>query len=75
MDLMNQVFRQYMDMFVIVFIDDILVYSQSENDHADHLRIVLQTLRDHQLFATFSKCKFWLGSVAFLDHIVSSEGI
>ncbi|KAF3676518.1 putative zinc finger CCCH domain-containing protein 19-like isoform X2 [Capsicum annuum] len=60
MDLMNRVFRQYLDMFVIVFIDDILVYSQNGNDHADHLRIVLQTLRDHQLFAKFSKYEFWL---------------
>ncbi|KAF3673414.1 putative cyanidin-3-O-glucoside 2-O-glucuronosyltransferase-like [Capsicum annuum] len=60
MNLMNRVFKQYVDMFVIVFIDDILVYSRSEDDHADHLRIVLQTFRDHQLFTKFSKCEFWL---------------
>ena len=62
-------------MFVIVFIDDILVYSRSEDEHSDHLRTVLQTLRDHKLFAKFSKCEFWLRSVAFLGHIITSEGI
>ncbi|KAH0725172.1 hypothetical protein KY284_001037 [Solanum tuberosum] len=67
--------RQYLDMFLIVFIDDILMYSKSENQHVDHLRIVLQVLKDQQLFAKFSKCEFWLRSVAFLGHIVSSKGI
>lgn len=62
-------------MFVIVFIDDILVYSRTERDHADHFRIVLQTLRDHELFTKFRKCEFWLRSVAFLGHIVSDDGI
>ena len=62
-------------MFVIVFIDDILVYSKSEEDHASHLRQVLQVLRDRQLYAKFSKCAFWLNSVAFLGHIMSDEGI
>ncbi|KAF3667033.1 hypothetical protein FXO38_08808 [Capsicum annuum] len=62
-------------MFVIVFIDDILVYSCSEEDHADHLRIILKTLRDHQLFAKFSKCEFWLRSVAFLGHIIFTDSI
>ncbi|KAF3626368.1 putative ribonuclease H protein-like [Capsicum annuum] len=75
MDLMNRVFKQYLDMFVIVFIDDILVYSRTEHDHANHLRIVLQGLRDHQLFAKFSKCEFWLISVAFLGHIIFGDGI
>ena len=75
MNLMNCVFKQYLDMFVIVFIEDILFYSRTERDHADHLRIVLQTLRDHQLFAKFSKCEFWLRSVAFLGHIISGDGI
>jgi len=75
MDLMNRVFRNYLDSFVIVFIDDILIYSKSEDDHMNHLRIVLQVLKDHQLYAKFSKCEFWLRSVAFLGHIVSSEGI
>ena len=60
MDLMNRVFKPFLDRFVIVFIDDILVYSRSEEEHVEHLRIVLQTLREHQLYAKFSKCEFWL---------------
>ena len=75
MDLMNRVFKQYLDLFVIVFISDILIYSRSEEEHASYLRVVLQTLKDRQLFAKFSKCEFWLQSIAFLDRIVSSEGI
>uniref|UniRef100_A0A0V0GQG3 Putative ovule protein n=1 Tax=Solanum chacoense TaxID=4108 RepID=A0A0V0GQG3_SOLCH len=75
MDLRNRVFKQYLDMFVIIFIDDILIYSRSEKEHAKHLRIALQTLRDHKLYAKFSKCEFWLKSVAFLGHVVSGEGI
>ena len=75
MDLINQVFKQFLDLFVIVFIDDILIYSKSEEDHANHLRIILQTLKDHQLYAKFSKCEFWLNVVTFLGHIISSEGI
>ena len=72
---MNRVFKQYLDLFVIVFIDDILIYSRSEEEHASYLRVVLQTLKDRQLFAKFSKCEFWLQSVAFLGHIVFSEAI
>ena len=75
MDLMNRVFGPYLDKFVIVFIDDILVYSSSKEEHAEHLRIVLQTLREHQLYAKFIKCQFWLDRVAFLGHVVSAEGI
>ncbi|XP_049406129.1 uncharacterized protein LOC125869726 [Solanum stenotomum] len=75
MDLMTRVFRPYLDLFVIVFIDDILVYSRSRSEHEQHLRIVLQTLKDHRLYAKFSKCEFWLESVAFLGHVVSKEGI
>ncbi|PKU59897.1 putative mitochondrial protein [Dendrobium catenatum] len=75
MDLMNRVFKEYLDQFVIVFIDDILVYSASEDDHTRHLSIVLKTLRQHQLYAKFSKCEFWLKSISFLGHMVSSEGI
>ena len=60
---------------VVVFIDDILIYSKNEEDHAQHLRIVLQRLRDHHLYAKFSKCEFWLDSVKFLVHTISSEGI
>ena len=75
MDLMNRVFKQYLDLFVIVFIDDILIYSRSEEEHASHLRDALHTLKDRQLFTKFSKCEFWLQSVAFLGYIVSSKGI
>ena len=72
MDMMNRVFKDYLDKFVIVFIDDILVYSQIEADHATHLRLVLQRLRDHQLYAKFKKCEFWLQEVQFLGHIVTA---
>ena len=75
MDLMNRVFRNYLDLFFIVFIDDILIYSRSENDYMRHLRIVLQVLKDNKFFAKLSKCEFWLRSVAFLGDIVSSEGV
>ena len=75
MYLMNSVFMLELDKFVMVFIDDILVYSKNEEDHAKHLRIVLQHLRDHQLYAKFSKCEFWLDRVKFLGHTISSEGI
>ncbi|KAG8499496.1 hypothetical protein CXB51_005958 [Gossypium anomalum] len=75
MDLMNQIFQSYLDRFVVVFIDDILVYSKTESEHAQHLRIVLQNLREKQLYAKFSKCEFWLYEVGFLGHIVSAEGI
>jgi len=64
-----------LDKFVVVFIDSILVYSKDEDEHAEHLRIVLQRLRDHQLYAKFSKCEFWLDSVKFLGHTVSKDGI
>ncbi|KAG8485757.1 hypothetical protein CXB51_019149 [Gossypium anomalum] len=75
MDLMNRIFRPYLDWFVIVFIDDILVYSRDETEHAEHLRLVLQILRDKQLYAKFSKCEFWLKGVSFLGHVVSASGI
>nr|XP_016499250.1 PREDICTED: RNA-directed DNA polymerase homolog [Nicotiana tabacum] len=65
MDLMNMVFKSFLDRFVIVFIDDILIYSSSYGEHEDHLRTVLQTLREYQLYAKFLKCEFWLDSVAF----------
>ena len=74
MDLMNRVFQPYLDRFVISFIDDILVYSGSSEEHSVHLRIVLQTLRERQLYAKLSKCQFWLGRVAFLGHVISVEG-
>ena len=74
-NLMNTVCKQYLDLFVIVFIYDILIYSRSEKEHASHLWIVLQTLKDRQFFDKFSKCEFWLQSISFLGHIVSSKGI
>ncbi|XP_050238193.1 uncharacterized protein LOC126687680 [Mercurialis annua] len=75
MDMMNRVFKPFLDQFVIVFIDDILIYSRSEEEHAFHLRTILQTLREHQLYAKFSKCEFWLDHVTFLGHVVSKDGI
>jgi hypothetical protein len=75
MNLMNKVFMEYLDRFVVVFIDDILIYSQSDSDHEEHLRLVLQKLRDNQLYAKFSKCEFWIGEVPFLGHIISNGGI
>ena len=75
MDLMNRVFQPYLDQFVAVFVDDILIYSQSEVEHEDHLRIVLQLLRDHHLYAKFSKCEFWLIEVGFLGHVVSASSV
>jgi hypothetical protein len=75
MYLMNFVFMSELDMFVVVFIDDILIYSKSEEEHAQHLRVILQRLRDHQLYAKFSKCAFWLREVLFLGHVISAEGI
>ena len=74
-NLMHRVFQPYLDQFVVVFVDDILIYSQSEREHEDHLRIVLQLLRDHQLYAKFSKCEFWLTEVRFLGHVVSVLGV
>ena len=75
MDLMNRVFRPYVDKFLVVFIDDILVYSKDAQEHEQHLKIVLQTLREKKLYAKLRKCDFWLNEVSFLGHIVSSEGI
>ena len=74
MDLMNRVFQPYLDRFIIVFIDDILVYSGSSEEHSEHLRIVLQALRERRLYAKLSKCQFWLDKVAFLGHVISAEG-
>src|SRR5438105_3255367 len=75
MYLMNSVFMMELDKFVVVFIDDILVYSKDEAEHAEHLRIILSRLREHKLYAKFSKCAFWLKEVAFLGHVLSAEGI
>ena len=75
MDLMNKVFHPYLNQFVIVFIDDILVYSKNVDEHAMHLKIVLQTIRDRELYTKFSKCEFWLNEVVFLGHVISRAGI
>ena len=75
MDLMHKVFYPYLDQFVVVFVDDILIYSKTKEEHEDHLRIVLQTLRKYQLYAKFSKCEFLLTKVKFLGHVVSASGV
>jgi hypothetical protein len=75
MNLMNKVFMEYLDRFVVVFIDDILIYSKSESDHEEHLILLLQKRRDNQLYAKFSKCEFWIDEVQFLGHIISNGGI
>ena len=75
MYLMNLVFMPKLDKFVVMFIDDILIYSENEAGHAEHLRIVLSKLREHKLYAKFSKCEFWLKKVPFLGHIFSQDGI
>ena len=75
MDLMHRVLQPYLDQFVVVFFDDILIYSQSEKEHEDQLRIVLQALRKHQLYTKFNKCDFWLIEVRFLGHVVSASSV
>ena len=75
MDLMNRVFHPYLDQFVVVFIDDILVYSEDTQEHEQHLRIVLQILREKKLFVKLNKCDFWLKEVSFLSHNVYVKGI
>jgi hypothetical protein len=75
MYLINNVFMDYLDKFVVVFIDDILIYSQNEQEHEEHLRKVLQRLRDCQLYAKLSKCEFWISGVLFLGHIVNRDGL
>jgi hypothetical protein len=75
MYLMNKVFVEYLDRFVMVFINDILVYSRTEEEHEDHLRLVLQKLREHKLYAKLRKCEFWMKQVAFLGHVISKGGI
>lgn len=72
MYLMNKVFMEYLDKFVVVFIDDILVFSKNEEEHEEHLRMVLLKLREHQLYAKLSKCEFWLKKVSFLGHVISA---
>ncbi|KAK1618870.1 hypothetical protein QYE76_024387 [Lolium multiflorum] len=75
MTMMNKVFMEFLDKFVVVFIDDILVYSRDNAEHEKHLRLIMEKLREHKLYAKFSKCEFWLDKVGFLGHIVSAEGV
>jgi hypothetical protein len=75
MYLMNKVFMEYLDRFVVVFIDDILIFSKTMEEHGEHLRLVLEKLRSNHLYAKFSKCEFWLTKVAFLGHVISAGGV
>ncbi|GKD28114.1 putative reverse transcriptase domain-containing protein [Tanacetum coccineum] len=75
MDLMNRVCKPYLDKFVIVFIDDILIYSKDEKEHEEHLKVILELLKKEKLYAKFSKCKFWIPKVQFLRHVIDSRGI
>ena len=75
MYLINSVFMLDLDKFVVVFIDDIMIYLENEADHAEHLRIILSRLREHKLYVKFNKCEFWLSKVPFLGHILSRDGI
>ena len=73
--LMNKVFAHHLDHSTVVFIDDVLIYSKSQEDYEEHLRTLLQLLRDNQLYAKLSKCEFWLEQITFLGHIISKEGL
>ncbi|GJW51849.1 putative reverse transcriptase domain-containing protein [Tanacetum coccineum] len=75
MDLMNRVCKPYLDKFVIVFIDDILIYSRNEKEHEEHLKTILELLKKEELYAKFSKCEFWINMVKFLGHVIDSSGI
>ena len=75
MNMMNKVFMDELDKFVVVFIDDILIYSETVEEHEKHLRIVLEKLRQNQLYAKFEKCEFWLENVAFLSHVLTVDGV
>jgi hypothetical protein len=75
MSLMKDVFRKYLDRFVQVFLDDILIYSKNEREHEEHLRVVLSCLRENKLYGKFSKCSFFQREIHYLGHIISSEGI
>nr|GFC49479.1 putative reverse transcriptase domain-containing protein [Tanacetum cinerariifolium] len=75
MDLMNRVCKPYLDKFVIVFIDDFLIYSKNKKEHKEHLRRILKLLKKEELYAKFSKCEFWIPKVQFLGHVINSKGI
>jgi hypothetical protein len=72
---MNNVFMEYLDKFIVVFIDDIFIFSKTEEEHEKHVRLVLEKLRPNQLYAKFCKCEFWLTKVAFLRHVISGGGV
>jgi hypothetical protein len=73
--LMNYIFMDYLDKFFMVYLDDILIFSKNEEEHAEHLQLVLEKLREHQLYAKYSKCEFWLSEVTYLGHVISKDGI
>ena len=73
--LMNYIFMEYLDKFVVVYLDDILVYSKNKEEHAEHLRLILGKLREHKLYAKYSKCEFWLPEVTYLGHVISKDGV
>ncbi|GKD94580.1 reverse transcriptase domain-containing protein [Tanacetum coccineum] len=75
MDLMNRICKPYLDKFVIVFIDDIIIYSRNDEEHANHLRVILELLRKEKLYAKFSKCDFWIHIVQFLGHLINNQGL
>src|SRR4051812_27932891 len=75
MNMMNKVFMEFLDKFVVLFIDDILIYSKNEQEDEAHLCLALEKMREHQLYAQFSKCEFWLKEVGFSGHVLSGEGV
>nr|GEU91982.1 putative reverse transcriptase domain-containing protein [Tanacetum cinerariifolium] len=75
MDLMNRVCKPYLDKFIIVFINDILIYSKDKKEHIEHLKAILELLKKEKLYAKFSKCEFWISKVQFLSHVIDSRGI
>ncbi|GKG11571.1 putative reverse transcriptase domain-containing protein, partial [Tanacetum coccineum] len=75
MDLINRVCKPYLDKFIIVFIDDIFIYSKDEKEHEEHLKAILELLKEEKLYAKFSKCEFWISKVQFLGHVIDSRGI
>jgi len=75
MDYMNRIFQSFLDKFVVVFIDNILIYSKTQEEHVEHLRLVLGVLREKQLYAKLSKCEFWMDEVQFLGHVIFAQGI
>ncbi|GKD16778.1 putative reverse transcriptase domain-containing protein, partial [Tanacetum coccineum] len=75
MDLMNRAYKPYLDKFMIVFIDDILIYSKNKQEHKKHLKLILELLKKEELYAKFSKCEFWIPKIQFLGHVIDSEGM